>query len=187
MLVESSVFPINDVYVEHRLYLPLVGLLLAIAQPLYELLQSGKKVKVPFIVVSIILITTLSFMTFRRNIVWQTDHSLWTDAAKNSPMNPRAQYNEALADLAAKDVPNAIDAFFRAIDANPKFHRAYNNLGALMFQQGEYQLSAKYFMLALSFNTDEELYDKNLNRAIEYLDSSDTLSPPPEMAEAMFH
>ncbi|MBP7876189.1 hypothetical protein KA012_04310 [Candidatus Woesebacteria bacterium] len=187
MLVESSVFPINDVYVEHRLYLPLVGLLIAVAQPLYELLQSGKNAKKSAIFCLILLIFGLSYMTFRRNIIWQDDRVLWTDAAIKAPQNPRAQYNEALADLNAHDVPKAIDAFFRAIDANPKFHRAYNNLGALMFQQGEYQLSAKYFMMALSFNTEEELYDKNLNRAIQYLDSTDTLSPPPEMAEAMFH
>lgn len=187
MLVESSIFPISDVYVEHRMYLPIVGLLIAIAPFVYLVFKGERKSRTVAIIAASCLIIVLSTLTYDRNKTWQTELSLWSDSAQKAPHNPRAHYNIAVEQLQLGDATAAAEEFLRTIEVNPKYHQAYNNLGAMMFEAGEYQLAAKYFMLAYSFDTTDERYSKNLQQAIEYLDSPDRPRPQLEMVGAMYH
>ncbi len=84
--VESSFLPIRHLIFEHRIYLPMVGVCLVFATLAVQILKNQKI----FAGLFMILIITLSTMTYRRNFVWKTDASLWEDAAsKYSTSNRR--------------------------------------------------------------------------------------------------
>ncbi len=76
--IESSFFPINQVIYEHRMYLPMVGVCLAISSIFITVVKNRKVAGAIFL----ILTTSLSVLTYRRNEVWKTRQSLWLDVSK---------------------------------------------------------------------------------------------------------
>lgn len=88
--VESSFVPLSDFLMEHRLYLALPGPLLALGAALGPTLAQ-RRFRVAFVVGAVALLA----MTWRRNLVWHTPVSLWTDAARKAPASKRPLYNAA--------------------------------------------------------------------------------------------
>ncbi|MEI6398680.1 MAG: hypothetical protein WCO71_07915, partial [Pseudomonadota bacterium] len=99
LAVESSVIPIKDAMFEHRMYLPAMGLFLAIgsfifrALPLAKAGDSWARVCGPRIFVITLVSAGLSFATVSRNQVWATTESLWSDALSKSPTSIRSLTN----------------------------------------------------------------------------------------------
>jgi tetratricopeptide (TPR) repeat protein len=83
----SSFIPIHDVFVERRLYLPFIGLLLVMLEPLRRL--NGAPKTLAFLLAGICLVT--SYMTWQRSHVWASVIALWEDSAAKSPDKPRAR------------------------------------------------------------------------------------------------
>ncbi len=77
--IESSIFPIEHVIFEHRMYLPMAGFCLAFITACYIFFK--KKQLVSFVLIAIVI--GLCVKTYQRNAVWQTEESLWVDAAKS--------------------------------------------------------------------------------------------------------
>jgi tetratricopeptide (TPR) repeat protein len=61
-------------------------------------------------------------------------------------------------------LPEASDAFKRAIAMNPKFAHPYNNLGSVDFAQSEYKMAEKHFKKAISVNPTVANFHLNLGR-----------------------
>ena len=80
LCVESSIFPLEDLMVEHRLCLPLFGFAFFLVFLFFFTIPSPRKYLYLFA-----YIVLLSFMTYQRNFVYATDGTLWSDAATNSP------------------------------------------------------------------------------------------------------
>ena len=89
----SSFVPIADPMAERRLYLPILGLLLVVAEFL-----SRWKVKRGSLVATLAGILVLAgFLTYSRNGVWTSDTALWEDSVSKSPMKSRPQFQLAFA------------------------------------------------------------------------------------------
>ncbi|MDD5583417.1 MAG: phospholipid carrier-dependent glycosyltransferase [Candidatus Marinimicrobia bacterium] len=87
--VESSIIPIPNVIFEHRVYLPLVGILLIIV---FTLLSK----RTPFIEGVLIVIIALSlYLTHQRNEVWKSYGTLWEESYRLSPHKVRPLNNYA--------------------------------------------------------------------------------------------
>jgi tetratricopeptide (TPR) repeat protein len=83
----SSFIPIRDVYVERRLYLPFIGLLIAAMEPL-------RRIQVqPRLLAAILVCVCVppAYLTWSRAHVWNNSLSLWEDSAAKSPNKPRAR------------------------------------------------------------------------------------------------
>ena len=81
LLPESSVIPLADVIVEHRLYLPLAGYSMFLVSGVYYLL--GKNSLKMMVIVLTMIIGCNSVLTYQRNKVWRDDLTLWNDVVKN--------------------------------------------------------------------------------------------------------
>ena len=94
-LVESSLIPISDLMVEHRAYLPSVGIFVAGATVLAALARRVPRVSPDraTVLVGTLVALILSSATLSRNEVWADDVSLWSDAALKSPRKPRPFVN----------------------------------------------------------------------------------------------
>jgi len=84
----SSVYPLAEVVNEHRVFLPYMGLALAIVFILDALLPRRG-----FAIIVIAAILALGAGTWTRNKVWLTEESLWKDTIEKSPRNGRALFS----------------------------------------------------------------------------------------------
>jgi hypothetical protein len=136
LAVESSVIPIADVIVEHRLYLPSVGFFLAVA---VGGLVIAEKLKISgrtsgTVLAGVVLL--LAGTTYARNQVWGDEISLWQDVKSKSP-NKSCSYAIIGAYYAERgQVAEAIPEFEAAVRLNPdnviinyNLARAYLSMG----------------------------------------------------------
>lgn len=133
MSVESSLLPISDVMVEHRMYLAMPGLALALASLFTQMYRARPA---PAAVGGAIIAATLLGLTFARNQVWLTPLSLWSDAALKSPRKARVHVNVGVAEHMLEHLDEAIDAYCRALALDPDLTTAQENLEIALEQQG---------------------------------------------------
>jgi len=81
----SSVVPIRDVFVERRLYLPFIGLMLIALEPLRRLRMPPKTIAILLACLCVVP----AFLTWRRTAVWTSSTRLWEDSVQTAPNKPR--------------------------------------------------------------------------------------------------
>jgi len=97
----SSVIPILDVLAEHRLYLPMLGLILICVDVL-------RKVTVAQATwASIAILSVCSVLTFQRSRLWGDPILLWSDSAAKSPRKMRPNFQLAYAYSQKQQCPQA--------------------------------------------------------------------------------
>ena len=89
----SSVVPIKDPIAEHRLYIPIIGLVLVTIEVVRRLPISQKALSATL---GAILLAA-AVVTYQRNIVWSGAIPLWEDAVQKSPRQARAHFQLAYA------------------------------------------------------------------------------------------
>jgi protein O-mannosyl-transferase len=81
----SSFIPIRDVFVERRLYLPFIGLLLV----LLELLRRVHMPTKSLVLILVCLCLPPAYLTWRRAAVWTSSTRLWEDSVATAPAKSR--------------------------------------------------------------------------------------------------
>ncbi len=132
LLPVSNIIPLEALLAERFLYLPLVGLSLALAVPLSSLLQESqknKKNKLWGYLLIIVLLVVYGARTIQRNKDWRDDYALWSSTVRTSPESPRAHF--ALGEVYYKkgEYSLAIDEYEKALELNPDVAELYNALG----------------------------------------------------------
>ncbi|MBX3028375.1 hypothetical protein KF840_26075 [bacterium] len=148
--VESSVLPIIDVMMEHRMYLamPGVGLIAGAA-------FAGWSVRWPRVTRAAVggIAIALVSLTFARNLVWQSPLSLWLDAAEKSPRKGRVLVNYGVSLHGAGQLMAAARQYCRAMALDPGLTLAGENLELALAQQGKLDNVAAGYQ-GLSLNPD---------------------------------
>jgi len=160
--VESSVIPIRDVIAEHRMYLPLFGLAMVITILIFEI-----KKNILRFCVTILLITTLSILSFTRNKVWNSSLSIWEDTQLKSPNKARPYVGVGVSFMNLKQYQNAQEAFQSALEIDSLNVNALNNLGQLNFINGNIENSISYYYRALSLVPNDSYILLNIGQAWE--------------------
>jgi len=170
LLPSSSIFPANDLAVDYRMYLPMIGF----AACLGILLERVRPVYLAP------LLLALVYLSFVRTEVWRSEESLWTDAVQKAPakVRPRIQLARAVepqraleileqARSIAPDNPQipseagrvylslgkpveALPEFGRALALQPGNADALNNRGAALLALGQKDAAVQDFERALA-------------------------------------
>lgn len=130
LLPVSNIIPLEALLAERFLYLPLIGIAIAVSVPLSRLLTAQPQwQKVSGYLLVIILLGFYMARTIQRNMDWHDDHALWASTVKTSPESPRAHF--ALGEVYYKEgkYGPAIQEFQAALDLNPDVAELYNVLG----------------------------------------------------------
>ncbi|MGV8050832.1 MAG: tetratricopeptide repeat protein, partial [Anaerolineaceae bacterium] len=113
LVIESSIIPLELTF-EHRMYLPSVGLILALVVAVFNISHSffwkvsaKDFIKISWCVVAI-MASALTLATFQRNKAWEDSVTLNQDSALKAPNNPRAHSNLAVALVRAQRYEEAI-------------------------------------------------------------------------------
>ena len=134
-LLPTSLIPRNDLLSERNLYLPAIGLLLAIValgshliQWLLTIVRRPALMRFGSSVLATGLIAALCFFTYQRNQLYQDRLLLWSDAVAKSPNKARPHNNLGYAYALHDDWDRAIDEFRTAARLDPDFIIAQQNL-----------------------------------------------------------
>jgi len=138
-------------FIEHRMYLPILGLFILLAESRVGryLNEMDRKIFIPF---SLGLLLVLFGITFTYENAFFDKISFWKDATINSPhssfaeKNLGAMYfldqNYALAEIHSKE----------ALVLNPEEPMAHNNLGLIYASLGQNQDAKREYLLELASN-----------------------------------
>lgn len=173
----SSFIPLNDLAVEHRMYLPM-----ALGPCLIAGLWSAKMARPRRLCVWMVLFLAAGILTTARNRVWLSEMSLWRDALAKSPHSPRPYSNLGKAYYEKGDKKLSVELFRKsirlssnfaephynlanvymdlnrladaereyqtAIRLDPEYYAAYLGLGSIYNQTGRYEEAVKDYRLA---------------------------------------
>lgn len=144
LLIESSIIPLSDVMVEHRLYLPSVGFVIALA---YGLSCLGKRVRWGAFVM---LVGVYVFLTFSRNALWHDEFALWSDAIRKAPLKPRGYLARAHLFEVQGDKNAAVRDYEKALALNPLYTACHYNYALFLAHEKKYDKALAHFTAALS-------------------------------------
>ena len=152
--VESSLIPLADVIMEHRLYLPGFGAATVLASVLcIAMLKFPRIAQVRFVVlVALLMVTGLGIATLQRNHVWGDAIRLWQDVVEKSPNKGRPLNNLAVALEASGKRTEAIKTLSRAITVDPKYYKSYYNLADLYLVSDQPEKSLPLLETAIRLN-----------------------------------
>jgi len=107
LLPTSSVVPVKDALAERRVYIPLIGLILA---SIWAFDYFRPKTQTFFIVAGCLLAASAA-LTYQRNFVWSSEALLWQDSLAANPDNARAHLGLGDAYLVSRKCTDAIREF----------------------------------------------------------------------------
>ncbi len=146
-------------FLEHRLYLPLIGLFIMIAEIdwVKNLEWQKKGVKL----LSVGIITLFIVLSWRHSRVFENRISFWQSAVETSPHSALANRNLGAMYYLDSQTDLAIKYYRRALEINPNEPMAHNNIGLIYSERGSYGQAEKEFKKELSLypNYDKALFN----------------------------
>jgi len=95
------------------------------------------------------LLLVLGMMTWHRASLFQDEEKLWTDTLLENPKCWVGYYDLGLAQLQKGQVDRAMAQFQKALEINPHYAQAHNNLGGIFFERGQLDQAMAHFQKAL--------------------------------------
>jgi len=191
LLPVSNLYPVFSYMAEHFLYLPSIGFFLVLASGLSHTYKI-KKLKIPAIAISIILLCFYSYLTIRQNEYWRNPIAFYKRSIKYSPDSALMYTSLGWEYKALKRYQEAIEALKKAIKINPEYEEAHYNLGLTYAMLKRYDEAIIAYKKAIKINPDyEEVYIslgtayKSINRIKEAQDLfEETIKLNPYFAQA---
>jgi len=145
----SSIVPIYDLAVEHRMYMPLIAVVFLATTAADALLRRwGTKPELALAGAAAACFCTLTVL---RNEDYRSNVRLWQTVVERAPNNPRGHNNLAayLRNLGKKT--EAQSHFEKAVELMPRYPTALTNLGELLEAQGKFSEAENRYRASLAY------------------------------------
>lgn len=174
-------------------YIPLVGIFIAIAWGLNDLIQFRPRARVPAAALSLAVIAVLSGLAYGQTSQWRDSRTLWTYATGADPANfvTQSLLGEAL--LSEGEIDAARQHLANALELAPHHRPALLNMARLDIAQGRLQDAVQRCQTLIARNPADPdahttwasvlIRQGKLNAAIEQLDIA--LAKNPDHADAL--
>jgi protein O-mannosyl-transferase len=169
----SSFIPLADFYVEHRMYLPIAFLAMAVVPAVWDGLRAlGARMAWPFRATSGLAIgmaalacVALGAATVRRNALLASPIALMEDALEQAPKSERLHYNLANAYKRDGRLADAEPHYREAIRLMPHVVRSYQNLGSLYSEQGKMEAALEVYLAGVAAKPGVAMAHRNVANA----------------------
>ncbi|MGD0389966.1 MAG: tetratricopeptide repeat protein, partial [Tepidisphaeraceae bacterium] len=134
----SSVVPIfTEIAAEHRMYLPLMALVVLAVVVGWIVIPRGMAERWIAGAVFTVALLLLATRTILRNAEYRNPEVIWTDNVALRPQNPRAHYNLGFARMGMGRPAEAVGEFRKALELAPDYYAAASGLGHALSQSGD--------------------------------------------------
>jgi len=151
-------------FLEHRLYVPLIGFFIIIAEIDYIKNLDFTKKNIQYI--SLGILTILASISLFHSTVFRNRLVFWEAAAQSSPHSPLAQRNLGAMYYFEGNYEAAQKYYFRALKLNPNEEMVHNNLGVIYMELKKYDLAKEAFLTELQINPGYDKAVANYNRLL---------------------
>jgi len=171
----SSIVPIRDPLVEHRMYLPLAAVILVIVAGVRSLVV-WSVIRCQVSVIASLLrrpciepalataaVIALGAATFARNLDYRSELAMWSDVVEKRPNNARGYLNLG---SVAPTPEDALHAYHEAIRIKPDYADAHYNLGAVLARLGRTDAAMAAYREALRHDPQHDSARFNLANAL---------------------
>ena len=192
--VSSTIIPIADLAVDHRMYLSLAGVVAIVVVGGYVLTRAVAKRTIriermqkfptalgPTVVISVIVVI-LAVLSHRRNQQYGEAITMWADVVANRPDNARAHYNLGRSFLDAGRDEEAIGSYNAAIRLESNYASAHCSLGNALIKTGRLNEALGHYRIAIQY---KEMFEDRLELAIAYTNLAKALAQLNRLAEAV--
>ncbi|MGB2822676.1 MAG: tetratricopeptide repeat protein [Phycisphaerae bacterium] len=145
----SSIIVITDLAFEHRMYLPLAGVVALAVMGGYLLCGAlvrprwlrPREVKALRVGLAAAVALSMGYLTVRRNRDYHSEVGFWQDNVRKRPQNARAYVSLGTSCLKPEvgDLRRAERAFTRAVELDPNLAQAYSNLATVYGGMGDHR------------------------------------------------
>ena len=135
-LMAYGIIPLPDVVLEHRAYIPGLGIAFLAAWLFEWMRRTYTKLAVPAFAFAALAIVLMA-MTINQNRVWANNIALWEDAAAKAPKKARTHFNLAQSYQNVGRFPEALQEYDRSLALKPDLFAAYSNMAGILLNQGE--------------------------------------------------
>lgn len=179
LVPSSSVIPIRDVIFEHRLYTPLASasILMTIC---ILFIKDGLRVNwrkfesIPIWGLTIVVLI-LTGACYARNQFWENEVILWEDVVMKSPSKARGHNNLGVyyyiqaveSDGNAHLIEKSINHLEIALEIDPHYKDAHNNLGDAYLKSGLADKAIEQYRIALRIKPNDPVIYYNLGCAYQ--------------------
>lgn len=161
-LPESGFIPLKDMMVEHRMYMPMIGIAIlssAIITPVLH--KKWLFVFIGFISFSLMLRTCL------RNFEWRDKSTLWGSALEVNPLSARAMYSIGHIYLLESDTSKAMHEFSKALKQNPRHVPSLAASALIQLEKGNTISAEKLLKQALNLEPFDVVSAQNMGYLLE--------------------
>jgi hypothetical protein len=182
----SSFIPRPDPIVEHRMYLPLMGIVVLVVLGAYVILGKlgsailrGETARcIAGGVLYAAVLTSLIALTILRNVDYRSEETMWRQVIVRCPDNMRAYVGLGAALLSSAKNDEAEKCFEQTLtmcpqltNSTPYYFRAVaaltcNNMGVLRYRQHRYPEAERYFRRSLEIRPKAQDVEANLERSL---------------------
>ncbi len=131
-------------------YLPQIGLCIAIAWGVTELIAASPYRRSVCAVLSVLVVVGLMGCAWHDAAYWRDGESLWRRALECTSSNAVAHYGLGVALQRSGQADEAMAEYRKALEIKPGYAEAANNLALLLQQCGRYQDAKAYYQQALA-------------------------------------
>jgi len=153
--IESSIFPLELLAQEYRMYLPSVGIFMGMSTGIFLMFNKLRSREMIAFSVIAVIILFLSVTTYARNIVWQNSISLWEDVVRKSPNALKGHLNLAAAYAEKGLIDQAIEQYRATLSIKPDFYDVYVDLGLCYAEKGFIDKAIEQYNITLSIKPND--------------------------------
>lgn len=176
----SSIMPIADLCFEHRMYLPLMSLVVLVVLGIDRLIAARVKPQQQVAVgIGCLLIVAAAFgyRTMLRNADYANPIALWEKNVAARPAHGRPHLLLAMLYDRAGRMAEAGAQYHAAVAAKPDYFKGLLNLGGWHFRQGDFQQAADCFARAIEVEPKNAAGYVQRGRALLEMGDAKTAAP----------
>ncbi len=178
-----QIVPLPTLMNDRYLYFPMLGAAALGGMGLERVLARGPRVRVAALVMAGVLLASMALATIVRTRVWKDDLTLWTDTTAKTPDSKLAWLSLGSSLVDAGRRGEGIRAFHRALELDPNYLAALNNLGAQYNQLGQPANGRPFLLRAVQVAPDS--YEAHVNLGVGYAITGDLAEAERAFARAL--
>jgi hypothetical protein len=165
LLPYTGIIPLNAMFLEHWLYLPIIGILSLVVWPLEYLILKQRRRTLTLLL--IIVIGLLMARTISRNREWSDIEKFYLNELKYTQSSARIFNNLGMYYADKNDSAKAIEYYQKAIATWDVFPQSHHNLANIYLASGRIEEAIKELHLALRLDPN---FPYSLSKLLEVFD-----------------